>query len=457
MGKKRSSKITLSYPKLEGLITKANYTIHKLYTEEDHITFVLCKSPKFQKSFVVYIPSKFKLIPPKKGLIERVDITKTPSSEVTLSQRQLSYLSDVTSNDANSIISISNKTLVLHTPKLTEHYIISGEEDENEVDEEDSDEVLNLEKNTKRLERAINKLSKTAGVPTSKDKSKDKKVSKEEKKPSLEKEKKDNNKNTSADTTGDNNEDDSEDTTGDNEEADSVEDNEDNNKDDDETEEESEATEEENPNKITLVFDDGGDDDVDSEALEEALSSEEEEEEEEDSSIESTGETGDNSFPQDMLERDVVIGVIYVLIDISSFLKSISFFEETLLSQYSQIDENEFELKKARLARIKDAFDIVYEAANATLVAKHEEEKTIKTQIVRSTILLLQIQSLKNKIKENPSKYSDVNSEVQETLDQTIKTISNMNLEIMELRDEIDEMLTNFAAVVSDLEGVVRV
>jgi len=452
MGKKRSSKITLSYPKLEGLISRSNYTIHKLYTEKDHVTFMLCKSPRFQKSFVVYIPPRFKLVPPKRkssGTIEYIDITKTPSSEISLSQRQLSYLSDITSKEANSIISISNKTLVSHTPKLTEHYIIAGEEDEDEVDNEDSDEVMSLEKNTKRLEKTINKLSKTKSNTAKKDKNK--KESKPEKKKGLTlkediSDKKDESESAVESAT------------------ESVEEKEENSADSDEEDEEEEASnlgeededhENDNPEestKVALVFEEG-----DSDGLEEALSSEEEEEEdEEDSSVDSTGETGDNSFPQDMLERDVVIGVIYVLIDVSSFLKSISSFEESLLVQYSQIDENEFELKKGRLSRIKEAFDIVYEAANESLSSKHEEEKKIKSKIVRSTILLLQVQSLKDKIKENPSKYSDVNSEVQETLEQTIKTISNMNLEIMELRDDIDEMLTNFAAVVSDLEGVVK-
>lgn len=465
MGKKKG-RIALSFPKLESVIVKAEYHIERLYVEEGAIVFMLCKSPKFQKSFVVHIPSKFNLPQPKKCDLECVEITTTPAAESILSKRQISYLEDITSEGVSSIICISNSSLTSCSAKGLEHYVVPSEIDDEEdfSGDDESDEVDALEKNTKKLEKAINKL-KSGGKIEKKSSSKQKhsnETKSDGKKPSNEKksdekkpdEKKPDEKKKSDVSKNVHNEEESEKETDEESEKVVEEETEEESEKEVETEEEEVESEKEVEGKVELIFDEDDDDDdeVDDDIVDEDIESENDD----DSSVESTGETGDNSFPQDMLERDIVIGVIYILIDVSPFLKTISNFEEGLVSQYTQIDVNEFELRKARLSRIKNCFDSVYEKVGETIEKKREEEKKIKAKIVRSTILLLQIQALKDRIKDNPSKYSDISSEIQETYDQTTKTISNMNLDVMELRDEVDEMLTNFSAVIKDLDGITK-
>ena len=54
-------KINLSLKKLLGLLQKKSYVLEAVYCENNLIKFVECRSPKYQKSFFIFIPDKYSM------------------------------------------------------------------------------------------------------------------------------------------------------------------------------------------------------------------------------------------------------------------------------------------------------------------------------------------------------------------------------------------------------------
>jgi len=174
---------------------------------------------------------------------------------------------------------------------------------------------------------------------------------------------------------------------------------------------------------------------------------------EESSSESSSGEDLqiNNSISNSIREKDVVIGVVYICVDMSTFLKKDMTFEEEINEAYNSMSLNEINLRMERLKKIKDRCYFMVKKAEENLVILEEKEKKIKTDLSRLTVVLAQSDALKERINKNPKKYGEIEDEAMEVREQTCKTIEDLNIELLMIRDDADEILINCSETIEEL------
>ena len=159
----------------------------------------------------------------------------------------------------------------------------------------------------------------------------------------------------------------------------------------------------------------------------------------------------DNSLPPDLEEGELVLGIVYVMIDIGGFFRRIAVYEEEVIRCYEQLDENELEMRSKRLEQIRDVTQKFLLHSEERLNKIAAEEKNLKMQLVRLTVVLAQASALKTRVTEKPEKYGEIVGESDRIYDQTRTTIHELNMELLKLRDGADELLSNYRASIEDL------
>jgi len=159
----------------------------------------------------------------------------------------------------------------------------------------------------------------------------------------------------------------------------------------------------------------------------------------------------DNSLPPDLEEGELVLGIVYVMIDIGGFFRRIAVYEEEVIRCYEQLDENELEMRSKRLEKIRDVTQKFLLHSEERLNKIAAEEKDLKMQLVRLTVVLAQASALKTRVTEKPEKYGEIVGESDRIYDQTRAAIHELNMELLKLRDGADELLSNYRASIEDL------
>jgi hypothetical protein len=168
-------------------------------------------------------------------------------------------------------------------------------------------------------------------------------------------------------------------------------------------------------------------------------------------------DTGDNSLPSDLPQDSISLGMVYVLINISDFFRQISSFEETVRDTYYQLEENEMESRHLKLLDIERMCSSLTLNITQKIEELNAEEKNLKNQILRLTIVLLQAEDILNR-SSNPKESSKLTEntvkETQKIHDKTRETIHEVNLAILKVRDTVEELISNYTTTLSELHQI---
>ena len=93
----KTRRIKLSLDKFISFLERYSYILIAVYCEEKNIQFVECRTPRQQKTFIVYLPEKYIMVVPSESLasaktLERLNISST--NALPLSQ-QIEFMSDM--------------------------------------------------------------------------------------------------------------------------------------------------------------------------------------------------------------------------------------------------------------------------------------------------------------------------------------------------------------------------
>jgi len=461
------SQIKLSVERFLKFLEKHNYSLTSVYcAENEHVRFAECRTPQQQKTFMVHLPDKYTLVlGSTESDIKKVPIRKDDSG---LESRQIKYLSDLKGPLLDcDLVAISSSTLCMYKNSgQTELYDLSGgtesesdvsdgEDSEDEASEEESEDVITgLEKDTTEV---LTKVEPGASLPKPQERPpKDSLESGQDKpqeppepsppEPPKETSNKPENKTEESVLKGSPGKGTS-------------------------VEVEPRKTPPPEPTKIELVFQDDDGESIEDiqefiepdETLSQNLkdvkervsrvshsdSSKELEPQESASNLEYT--TYHNALPPGIEYSDIVLGIVYPMVELGPFFRKIATFEKEVISICEQVDDNILDLRKVKLKEIRE-LSTAFLAHSETRLAKiNEEEKALRSSLIRLTIILSQTEILRKKVAANPEKLSGEAPEVERIYDQTRKTIHDLNIELLRLQDSADELLANYQSSIKEL------
>nr|QBK86155.1 MAG: uncharacterized protein LCMAC101_07500 [Marseillevirus LCMAC101] len=471
------SKTTLKLEKLLDLLHKHRYILVSVYCEGGDIRFVECRTPKYQKTFIVYVPPAYSMKCGTNISTKQVDITLSKNNPT---DRQINFMSDMKGPLLEcDLLSVSSSTLCMYknSGKMQCYSIKEDEESdtdiiEEEQVEEETDEITSLEKDTARVLQKIDPKNKLA-TPKIKEQTHSPDSQKSSQKSSKQSIKTTPSKTVHpSKTTLSNPPDDelTEDQMRQQEEllASKV----------DEVVEgevvegevvEGEASERESSGGEASDAEDSGRESSEGEASdgETELVFEDEEGnviEDVEGTLNKAGDikekgvesvdvisTGDNSIPEEIEDSDISLGIVYIVIAIGSFFKKINKYEENIVEICEQLDDNELDARKDRLVKIKDIAADFLEHSEKRLKEINQKEMDMKADLLRLTVILAQVDAMKTEIASNERRLRGETPSVEKLYIQTKKSVHEINLELLRLRDQADEILSNYYLSIKEL------
>ena len=139
-------------------------------------------------------------------------------------------------------------------------------------------------------------------------------------------------------------------------------------------------------------------------------------------------------------ELDVYLGIVYVTVDINIFYKNIATYETQALSIYEQLEDNEKDMRQARVTEIKKRLSTLNEHIELRVNTIETEEKTLKYQLLKLTSVLKTAEEMKSKIPINKKETINIDA----VYNKTRKTIHEINVKLLQKRDEVEDLLINY-------------
>ena len=442
------SKTRLSLSKLIDFLNKYDYILSSVYcVSSNNVVFVECRSPIQQKTFFIHIPSKYLMEVDESHSVKKIHLKEIENN----SSRQFNYISDIrgplldcdlVSISSSNICAYKNSGKAFFYERIDPNDIKIDSEERNT--DEPEDEITGLERQT---EKVLEKIRPGKRLPKPKRRKKKRrceqpKESKEEN-ISNEDEEKEPEKNIST-----------------NEDEENTSEGEEN-----VTTEEEENTEEEDEEGVEIVFQDAEGESLDN--VKEFISvdnpNEKSSQNLEDSlermkiklqtssKIQENYTTHDNTIPPELEDSDIVLGIVYYLIDIGPFYGKIQDFEKTIIKVYEQIDDNILDVRNSKFSNIKELTTKFLTRGEERLTKINEDEKNIKKSLIRLTIILSQTGELKTKIKDKPEKFKEEITNIDRIYNQTRKSIFELNMDLLRLQDDADELLSNYQDSLEEL------
>lgn len=410
MGKEsKKEKASLSFGKLATLLSSKGYILVTIYCGTDgNIHFIETRTPKVQKTFIISIPSKYKMV--VNSETERYKTVIITKIQGGIETRQIEYITEVKGPLLDcDILSISSTMMCLCKNNTeVEIYKFGVLDSPNEIQED----MGNLEEDSVDPVESILKTAKKIG----------KKMGEE---------------------------DENEEKEGEALETENLEVHPDP---DPEVEEDLPENEETESSPIELEFEDenGNPFDAKKEEVEtlmehetvipEIVKKETKHIRREVISSETTGgerevivikpkdeRRRDNSIPENIENVDISLGIIYYSIEIGLFNKKISAkvriapqkqlnFEEEVMTVYDTIDDNESSLRAVKLD------EIIEMSAKLALKAKEDVEKctkeelNLKTQILKLSSVLDHCEKMRLKMETKPEQFTDLKPEIEDCI-----------------------------------------
>lgn len=456
-------KLRLSLSKLLNFLDKYSYLLSTVYCENfDQIRFLECRSPVQQKTFFIHIPSKY--IMEADESVKRIHIERTGEADTGVRTRQFKYISDIKGPLLDcDLISISSSNICVYKNSgeaIFYEHINPDEKKKEEEEEEEEDEISGLEKQT---EKVLDKFGKK--LPKPELRKRKKKVRFEEKKENSDEE--ETMKEIDESETKENPEEEKDEPETKEETEEKPKEKEPEAKEEAEEKTEKELEEEPEEEKVELIFEDTEGESiedvkefisVDKESLGTKKSKDLTKDLETmkrkiniDSEISEHFTTHDNTPPPDLENEDIILGIVYFLIDIGPFYSKIQDFEKKIIKVYEQIDDNILDVRKTKFREIKEITTNFLNHGEERLNKINEKEKTLRESLIRLTIILSQTEELKTKIKDNPKKYKEEIVNIDKIYNQTRKTIYELNMDLLRLQDSADELLSNYKESIEEL------
>lgn len=438
--KDKSTKVALSFGKLSALLLNKGCTLASIYCNTNgEIHFIEARTPKIQKTFIISIPSKYKmLVTSDTEHYKTVTISKISGE---LESRQLDYISEVKGPLLDcDLLSISSEMMCLCKNNTeveiykfgspSEDSVEADDDDENMENLEEQDPVEKIIKSAKRINKKIGDEDLNIPEEVEKDGGEEGEVEQED--------------------------------GGEIEPEDGGEEGE-GKPEEEEPEEEVTPVELEFMDEEGKLVDEKEDDLVtpegDSPSVETEAPMNEELKKEVEEVVKQPRDPRrrDNSLPENIEDVDISLGIIYYSVEIASFNKKLAkplqdySFEDEVITAYDTIDDNECDIRNAKLD------EVVEMAAKLALKAKDEVEKSrkeelnLKTQILKLSAVLDHCEQLKRKMVVKPEKYVDVKPEIERLYKQTKTTLYEMNVEILRNKDKIDEILVQYQTSLEEL------
>lgn len=164
----------------------------------------------------------------------------------------------------------------------------------------------------------------------------------------------------------------------------------------------------------------------------------------------------DNSPPDELESTSIIIGIIYVVIDLRDFLKTTSddstSFEEKIIEYYQIVDQNEVQLREKRLAEIIDLVKLFVQSAPNKLVEYEEREQKLNSE-------LFKLNEYYDMIEEESLKAGDdeeILSKIRNVKEQIRQTVGTMNMQILRLKDGADELLDNWKFSIDAMNSLLQ-
>lgn len=156
-----------------------------------------------------------------------------------------------------------------------------------------------------------------------------------------------------------------------------------------------------------------------------------------------------NDLPETILDKEITLGMIYVVYDISTFLAKGDSLEKDIVTSYNSIDDNILDMRRSRLASIKTSFDGIYSKVESRLEKYSKDELNMKTNLLK----LVEILNKANQIKNNVSneKFLEIKPEFDRTYNQTKTTVDDININLLRLQDTIDDVLVSCESLIEIL------
>lgn len=412
---------SLLLEKVKEYLAEQQIRVSRCFTEGKHVKFIECFSPKYQKPFIISIPCKYSVsVKGNKsvhiGRLEDID------------SEQIEYLRNLADLDIETdIISLSSSMLCLYerSEKITTFKLNPKVRREDESDDESEEETDNSPFDyISKLENDISKLSR--GLPKPKKEKKTKKS-----------------KGPKASEVGS---------------GESPAEKEDS---DDESESEKPQTKEPDFDYENLKEDESPDEDEIEQ--EEGYSSSEDEkiglEFKEDSSESEPESSSDedelfnikkrpNDSLVDLSKDDIIIGHVYVCISLSDFYKiEPSTFEGNLIEIYETLNKNEEKVQEQRGEKIVELLDKLKSKIIEDVVEMKVKRKNKSSQIYRLGLALSKIEKVKSKTPESSKR----RKEVDKIYAKTTNSIHDLNIEVLKIKDNINEMLINYEADLKEM------
>lgn len=466
---KMVKKVKLLFDKVQKFLERNEYFLTSVYSSGEHIKFLECRTPHSQKTFVVIIPEKYILTGAPSSRLNIVESQDPPSI------RQLEYISDVRGVSVScDLVAISSESVCMYPSSGKPRVWYISEETEEEEEEIPEASSSSKHKKLDTLEadalRVLQKVRSTAKLP----KAVLKKSSKEE---SLEKELPKEEEILEEDLPKEGTEEESlegEKVLEEEGEEEFIEEDEELPEEGEGGEgEEEEFLEEELPEEELVFENEDGEpydelkdmldvnvidvDDAESSLrkIQDKLSSEESESAdlEEGINLEEDDEVDDidNSLPPEIEEDDFVIGFVYISVNLQDFFRNIVENEARIIECYEQLDENISEIRDLRYKKLKNLTEAFLNKTQGELANISEEEKTLKIQLIRLTVVLAQSRDLIEKLSQNPSKYGALIEDSEKIHEKTKNSIYELNLELLRLRESADELLSNYTSTIQNL------
>jgi hypothetical protein len=155
----------------------------------------------------------------------------------------------------------------------------------------------------------------------------------------------------------------------------------------------------------------------------------------------------DNSLPANLADDNIIIGMAYISIDINYFFRNVKTIETYILELYNQLYENEYERRMCKIDTINDLCKSLQKKFKETIDKANSEEQKLNSDIARLTNILISGDKVLNK----PNQKADIKTNIEKLHSETHKTISDINIEILRLKDHTDEYILNCQVTLEDL------
>lgn len=407
--------VKLSFAKLESILEKAKYTLIALYSECNTVRFAECRTPKQQKTFILFIPSKYTIQTPTTTRYEIIRIREMSDASLD----RFHALLGVRGQTECDILSISSDGIChLQIDGGKAYYKYSEGDEEKEVEEEVDNEVKKEKDSVdtiKGIENNVKSLYHQLGMKKESDDTLKEDLSQNE--PAVEKE------DIPLNESGE----------------DKVNDEEDDYPSDEPIEGETE-----------IVFNDeeGGEVDEVKHAIEDEGIDDRLEEDIQDDELFSDRQY-DNSRPEELLSSDVHLGIVYVVVTLPVFIRDIGVIEQTILKRYKDLDDAEGDMRKKVMLRIHSSFEQFIVSSDRKFASISKEEEELKTQLNRLTVVLAQI----NALNENPL-YAEVDQKVYRSTIEAKSLMNNIQLELIRSKERTRELMTNIMECLDELNDL---